>query len=151
MALIWKSDLNTNITVIDNQHRRLVDYINQLEEVREKGDRKAIGKVLNDLVDYTISHFAFEESLLEEAGYNFLAAHRRVHELFTRRVAEYKHRFEAGEDVGADVHQMLSSWLINHIKHDDADYVSAVRVQINDTLNEKKNTGWLKRTLGRFF
>ncbi|MDR1076214.1 MAG: bacteriohemerythrin [Xanthomonadaceae bacterium] len=151
MTLAWTSDLDTGITVIDNQHRRLMSYINQMEELRGSNDREAIGEVLNALVGYTISHFAFEESLLEEAGYHYLNAHRRVHQLFTKRVQEYQKRFRAGDDVGDDVHTLLRSWLISHIKHDDADYVSSVRIQIDNTLDEGKNQGWLKRTLARFF
>ncbi|NMG36715.1 bacteriohemerythrin [Azoarcus sp. TTM-91] len=151
MSLTWTADLDTGIAVIDDQHRRLVDYVNQLETVHSKGDLPTVGHVLDDLVDYTLSHFAFEETLLEESGYAYLKAHKRVHQLFTRRVEEYRERFKRGEDVSAEIHRLLSSWLLNHIKHDDADYVATVSPQIKDTLDEQKNAGWLARTLGRFF
>lgn len=151
MSLTWTPDLDTGIAVIDDQHRRLVDYVNQLETVRSQGDLPTVGRVLDDLVDYTISHFAFEETLLEESGYAYLKAHKRVHQLFTRRVEEYRERFKRGEDVGSEIHRLLSSWLLNHIKHDDGDYVATVSPQIKETLDEQKNAGWLTRALGRFF
>ena len=31
--LDWKDELNTGIRVIDGQHRRIVDYINQLHDI----------------------------------------------------------------------------------------------------------------------
>lgn len=75
MAILWTDDLNTGIDVIDRQHRRIVDYINDLELAKAKQDREAVGKVLDELVDYTLSHFAFEESLQEEAGYKYCKPH----------------------------------------------------------------------------
>ena len=84
--LHWSSDLDTGIEVIDKQHRRIVDYLNELNSANEIGDSKATGHVLQELVDYTLTHFAFEEELQERAAYPFLKAHKRVHEIFTKRV-----------------------------------------------------------------
>ena len=146
MAIVWTKDLDTGIDVIDNQHMRIVDYINELEEANKHGDLKAIGVVLDECVDYTLSHFAFEESLQEEAGYRFVKPHKKVHELFTRRVKEYQERFHAGEDVGVELQDLLGRWLINHIKKDDADYVAAVKENMLEvTRRKKKESGWLRR------
>jgi hemerythrin len=148
MAIMWTADLNTNIDVIDKQHMRIVDYINDLENAHLRQDRNAIGKVLDDLVDYTLSHFAFEESLQEEAGYKYCKPHKRVHELFVRRVNEYTERFRLGDDVSAEIHKLLSAWLINHIKRDDADYVAVVKANMVGTASErgrKRRGGWLRR------
>ena len=69
MAITWTNDLNTGIDVIDHQHRRIVDFINDLEAAQVIKDQEKIRQVINDCVDYTLSHFAFEESLQEESGY----------------------------------------------------------------------------------
>lgn len=151
MALEWTAELNTGISVIDQQHMRLIDYINELEHARDGGDRAKVGSVLNELVDYTLSHFAFEESLLEEAGYRFIGPHKKVHSLFVRRIDEYKQRFEAGEDVAEEIHQLLSSWIVNHIKRDDADYVQAVQPEIKAVAKDESSGGWLSRSMKRFF
>jgi hemerythrin len=128
MAILnWVPDLNTGIEEIDRQHRRIVDYINRLYELRETPDRKLLGDVIAETVDYTLSHFAFEEGMLEEAGYMFSGPHKRVHELFIRRVTEIQQRFEAGEDVTNELHGMLSRWLFNHIRNEDRGYVDTVK------------------------
>ncbi len=148
MVIAWTNDLNTGIDVIDKQHRRIVDYINNLEIAHTNQDKLIIGQVLDDLVDYTLSHFAFEESLQEEADYKFCKPHKKVHELFVRRVNEYVERFKLGDDVTAEIHKLLSNWLINHIKRDDADYVSAVKANMIGIIAEKEkkqNAGWFKR------
>ena len=148
MTIKWTDDLNTGIEVIDKQHMRIVDYINDLENAHQKQDKEAVRQVLDDLVDYTLSHFAFEESLQEEAGYKYCKPHKKVHELFVRRVNEYMERFKLGDDVSAEIHKLLISWLINHIKRDDADYVAAVKANMIGIISEKekkKDDGWFKR------
>ena len=144
----WSSDLNTDIQVIDNQHRRILDYINKLDDISESKDKAEIEKVLNELVDYTLSHFAFEESLMEEAGYPFINGHKRVHELFVKRVSDFQQRFKMGEDINSELLTVLKSWLINHIRSDDNDYVALV--QKNMTQGDNKD-GWIARSVKKFF
>jgi len=82
-------------------------------------NRNEIKAILDELVNYTLSHFAFEEGLMEEAGYPLLRPHKRVHDLFVKRVSDFCARFEKGEDVLVPLRQVLSRWLLNHIMHED--------------------------------
>lgn len=161
--LVWVPELDTGIAEIDRQHRRIVDYINKLYELRSSPDREALGDVIGEMIDYTVSHFVFEESLIESAGYMFAGPHKKVHELFTRRVIEMQTRFDAGEDVAAELHGMLSRWLFNHIRNEDTGYVDSAKAYLrmaresspaaekerlkNEVLQElelqrKKRAGW---------
>lgn len=148
MPIAWTPDLDTGIDVIDQQHRRIVDYINDLKGANIRRDLPAVGRTLDELVDYTLSHFAFEESLQEEAAYPYCKPHKKVHELFIRRINEYVERYRQGEDITAELHKLLSTWLINHIKRDDADYVAAVKSNMVGIIAEKEKkqgTGWFSR------
>ena len=167
--LVWVPELDTGIAEIDRQHRRIVDYINKLYELRSSPDRGALGDVIGEMIDYTVSHFVFEESLIESAGYMFAGPHKKVHELFTRRVIEMQTRFDAGEDVAAELHGMLSRWLFNHIRNEDTGYVDSAKAYLrmaresspaaekerlkNEVLQElelqRKKKGWLARLLNR--
>lgn len=150
--LHWSSDLDTGIDVIDKQHKRIVDYLNELHDANTRGDGSATTHVLNELVDYTLTHFAFEEELQERANYPFLKAHKRVHEIFTRRVAEYQKRAAAGEDVAPELLSTLKIWLVNHIKGDDADYVDSVRKTLGMEAKGDIHTGGLLGSiLKKFF
>jgi hemerythrin len=135
--------LNVGIDVIDQQHRRIVEYINQLDDARTSGHRtrEELGYLINELVDYTISHFGFEESLQEEAGYTFAISHKKVHDLFAKRVADFQQRYEKGEDISKVLNSLLVTWLFNHIKRDDADYVESVKAymkQQHDAVEKRK-------------
>jgi hemerythrin len=145
--LEWTADLDTGIQVIDKQHRRIVDYINKLYHAQQYDSREEISDVLDELVDYTLSHFAFEESLMEDAGYTYVNAHKKVHQLFIRRVGDYQQRFKLGEEIAEELLHTLRAWLINHIKNDDQDYAGDVRKKLSDK-DDRKTLGWLKRFFG---
>jgi len=79
--------------------------------------------------------------LQEEAKYPFAAAHRKVHVLFAQRVAEYQDRFSKGENVTKALNSLLVTWLLNHIKRDDADYSEDVKAYLktqSDYVTKKK-------------
>ena len=146
----WASDLDTGILVIDNQHKRIVEYINKLIDAQVTHDKEQISNVLNELIDYTLSHFTFEESLMEEARYPFIKAHKRVHQLFVKRIGDYVQRFKMGEDITDELLNTLQAWLINHIKSDDNDYVEIVKTNFKGVSSSKEG-GWLSRSLKRIF
>ena len=144
----WSPTLETGIDVIDQQHKRIVDYINALRIAQVKGDRGAVAKTIDDVIDYTQSHFGFEEALLEDAGYPLLNAHKRVHELFIRRVAVLHQRFKSGEDIAQDLHNVLARWLITHIQTEDRHYVGAVKEKMVGVVADQNRR---KSLLARFF
>ena len=144
----WRPTLETGIDVIDQQHKRIVDYINALRIAQVKGDRGAVAKTIDDVIDYTQSHFGFEEALMEDAGYPLLNAHKRVHELFIRRVAVLHQRFKSGEDIAQDLHNVLARWLITHIQTEDRHYVGAVKEKMVGVVADQNRR---KGLLARFF
>ena len=150
--LHWSNDLDTGIEVIDKQHRRLVEYLNELNKAIDEGDQAGVKHVLDELIDYTLSHFSFEEELIERANYPFFKAHKRVHEIFTKRVGQFLERAAKGEDVAPEILSMLKIWLINHIKGDDADYVEYVVKSMGaDAKAAEPSGGWLGGALKKFF
>lgn len=122
----WLNEYELGIAPIDNQHKRIVEFISKLQEAIRMGNSGYAIFVLDGLVDYTLTHFAYEEELQERAGYPFFKAHKRIHAIFVRRIASFRERTQAGEDVSAELLDLLETWLISHIKEDDRDYADAV-------------------------
>lgn len=160
MPITWDSRLDTGIDVIDAQHKRIVDYINDLEIAKIKGDKAMTMEVIEQLIDYTQSHFGFEESMLEEAGYKFLKPHKKVHELFIKRVTEFTMRAAKGEDIADELHSMLAKWLLNHIANEDRDYSDTVKNMVGAEAAHHEGhvavmptarSGFMAGLLGRFF
>ncbi|MDA8391183.1 MAG: bacteriohemerythrin [Gammaproteobacteria bacterium] len=140
----WDPSLSVGIDVIDSQHKRIVEYINELSDAMGRKDRTAVGAILDGMIDYTLTHFTFEESLMERAGYPILREHKLVHESFAKRMREHKKHFTDGGDVTRQLFADLQMWLTNHIKRDDKDYALSVR----KVMEEKS---WISKTLLRLF
>ena len=49
----WTQDLNLGIEIIDSQHRRIVDYINDLTHAIIAENQAEVADVLERLRDYT--------------------------------------------------------------------------------------------------
>lgn len=151
MSIVWTKDLNTGIDVIDEQHKRIVDYINQLKTALHQSDGRLVGSVLNELADYCISHLSFEESLMAEVHYPYLKPHKAMHDMFVKRLEKLQEKYDQGEDVAAQLHDMLSTWLIHHIKKVDMAYATEAQESLLKIVQNKAADGWLSRTLNKFF
>lgn len=147
MYIDWDEDLETGIEVIDAQHMKIVEFINRLYDAAKLKDRVAAEVIFEEVVNYTLTHFTFEESIMEHANYPHFVAHREVHRLFAKRVEEYRTRLDSGEDVAKQLLSELRIWLTNHIKHDDKDYTQVVLQH----LHGKERKGWLRATAQRLF
>lgn len=151
MAYIdWTDELNTGIRVIDGQHRRIVTYINQLHEANESPDNESITDIIAALVDYTISHFAFEESLLEDAGYKVLAEHILAHNNFRNKIHAFEKSAKNGENITLPLLELLHNWLFGHILIEDGQYVPVVSEYL-DKLEANKRSNGLKKWVKHFF
>jgi hemerythrin len=143
MFFVWDDTYNTGIEVIDNQHRMIVDYINRLDNAISTNDKDEIDKVFDNLLNYCISHFSFEESLMTEHGYEHTEGHRRVHNSFTTRIENYKSEWNYGKDISRQLLGDLKIWLVSHIQSEDQDYAEVIRNNLNQ--------GWISKMLSKFF
>ncbi|MCW7753009.1 bacteriohemerythrin [Desulfobotulus sp. H1] len=139
----WVPGLEIHIPEIDAQHRQIVDYINILATAVEEGNTAKTSVVLEKLIQYTVTHFRFEEKLMKEAGYELFREHCLLHESFKEQVLRYQKRLDEGEDVAHDLLTMLSRWLVAHIKNEDKAFAPIVIPHLDK--------GWVKRKLAQFF
>jgi methyl-accepting chemotaxis protein len=127
MTLIdWNDSFSVNIEEIDNQHKRLIEFINQVYKgmMMEEG-REVLGKALESLVDYTKTHFGYEERLFKQHGYPETQSHIAKHEKLVGQVMDFYNKFQSGEaDVDNELLKFLKDWLINHIRGTDKEYVA---------------------------
>ncbi len=123
--MTWSDKLNIGIAVVDDDHRKLVDMVNELFDGIQAGHgQDSVGKVLEKLIAYTKAHFAREEKLFVEAGYPGAAAHKKEHEKLTEDVMAAQAKYNAGATAILSVELMnfLKNWLLNHIQGSDKAY-----------------------------
>ena len=125
MALIdWSAKMSVGIPSIDADHRRLVVLVNDLYEAMSVGEgSKVLHRVLNELIDYTRTHFVREEGLFRTHGYEHEATHKAEHDKLLQTVDDLKRRVDAGERVSpVATGQFLKQWLTEHIMGSDMAY-----------------------------
>ena len=143
------SDL-TGIGVIDDQHQQIFDLIDALGATAQGGDREQIGEAINRIVSHTLAHFEFEEELMEQVAYPFLKVHKRLHDHFIQRLADFTQRFDAGEEIALELEQFLGSWLRSHFSREDKDYSPQVLAEMQGATSptaHADNESWFSRTL----
>lgn len=125
MAFItWNSKLSVGINEIDNQHMKLVGYINELHDAMKVGKAKdKMGEILQNLVNYTVHHFSLEENLMTKASYPGFLAHKKEHTDFIKKVSDFQKSFNDGSAfVSIDVLNFLREWITHHILETDQKY-----------------------------
>ena len=122
MALIvWDQRLETGHSKIDEQHKSLVEILNRLHGAMKQGKGKEeVGGILVFLKDYTVNHFAMEESLMDQHRYSGAVQHKQIHADLVRQVAELVGKFQAGTaTLTLPVMNFLEDWLVKHIQGED--------------------------------
>jgi len=122
MALVtWKEIYVVNISEIDSQHKNLVGIVNELHDAMIIGKgQDVLGKVLTELVDYTLYHFATEEKYFDLYGYPEAELHKKQHKELVEQVAAIYEKFKSGERIlTLDVMNFLRDWLHDHIVGSD--------------------------------
>lgn len=123
----WSDDYSVDIQEIDEQHKCIVMYINELyEALARKNSRDLVADVIQKLAEYTKIHFAVEETLMRIFHYEGYEAHKEIHDKIVQQVLAYQGKFLAGEDkVGMELLMFLKGWLFEHINKVDKQYVEA--------------------------
>jgi len=125
----WSEDLSVGIDMVDEDHKKLLSLINQLQTAAHyQTDNTLIESTLNDLVDYTKYHFSREEQLMEQNNYPDLAGHKEQHEAMVKQVTEFINEYRVDNTRTIDnVISYLKTWLINHIKGTDREYIPYIK------------------------
>jgi hemerythrin len=124
-AIAWNTSYSVGVPEFDDQHRRLIELINQVGD--DYGPRNSFTdglfhEVLRDMFDYTQVHFQAEEDHLRRIAYPQLAAHEREHAAFTARVMEFIDAAKHGQQDRKGIHGFLLKWLVSHILESDMQY-----------------------------
>jgi len=125
MAFVeWDEMYSVRIEEIDNQHKRIFDYINQLHDAMKAGsDMAAMEKILDGLVDYTVNHFSQEEGKMRNSAYPDFDGHKKLHTKLLNDVGGYVEQVKQGKmSVGVELMSFLTRWLQEHILKVDKGY-----------------------------
>jgi len=117
----WSDDFSIHVQEIDEQHKVLVGLLNQLHEaIYQKQGKAASRKILDQLAEYTRTHFLLEESLMRVTHYPDFTAHKQQHEDLIRQISELQHKLDDDKvTITFELLHFLKTWLTHHINNSD--------------------------------
>ncbi|HTY03694.1 MAG TPA: bacteriohemerythrin [Rhodocyclaceae bacterium] len=111
------------IEQVDREHLRIFEIAGRVHDSLLDGGAAALDAArtaVAELLDYTETHFASEEKLMEAAGYPELSAHRGLHRSLLAQARDMEMRVELGErHVPVELNRFITRWLIEHIEAND--------------------------------
>jgi hemerythrin len=125
----WNDKYSVNISLIDEQHKKLFELINKANIVEKfSNNSKGIMGILDQMTKYALKHFETEEHYMKEFNFPGYQSHRNEHIDFTNITIEYKNRAVGGESqITNEILEYLMQWLVNHIQVTDKEYIDCFK------------------------
>ncbi len=119
----WSEEFSVGNGKMDAQHKRLFGLINKVYGALQsgKGNEQALA-ILEELADYTQTHFSEEEALMRLYNYPGLDEQVETHRAFVQKVVDLQESARKGQPLGARVFIFLKDWLTTHICKLDKQY-----------------------------
>lgn len=132
----WNKDYETGIDLIDDEHKKLFEILDEAFEEVEEGERDdKIKNVLTHLYDFMKKHFKKEEEFMKEINFSFLVEHTQIHQNI---IHECNTLLQEVNQTNAELFekklaQLIDEHIINHILVEDKKLVSFYEEQKMDT------------------
>jgi hemerythrin len=122
--LTWRDDMSVGVAKFDDDHRQLVDLINELHDAMSHGrGSAALESVLDRVLDYSRAHFKSEEDLMREHGFPGLEEHAADHQKLLEQTETYREKLtQGGRMMSVEVAEFLVEWLRTHTRDMDKRY-----------------------------
>ena len=126
----WKEEYSCNIKEIDKQHKKLFEiggriyYTASIDDGYDHYDE--IMDILNELTQYTVYHFKYEEDLFLRYTYPDYETHKIEHDFFVKKVGKLLSRdLDKGQyGVIIEIVNFVADWVSGHILKSDHAYKS---------------------------
>ncbi len=133
MLLKWDDSLLTGIEIIDNQHKELLNKINDLvNKLETDSSNDDFIKSINFMKMYALEHFETEQSYFEEFDYPMSQEHTQEHKKFISKIQELEEKsntFGNAIHLSIELNAYLIHWWYSHIKHYDKHLASFINIK----------------------
>jgi len=123
----WCDSYSLGIKVIDDQHKRLLEFVNALcndDEIHTDEEHDYFKEIIAQAVDYIKTHFAAEEGIMLATRYPGYDEHKKHHNDFILNVVRSAKDYHAGKRlVLSKFSCFLRNWILSHIAVVDVGYI----------------------------
>lgn len=146
----WNKNFDTGIALIDEQHKKLVQLLNQLaSHLAYQADNLTLNEIFSELADYASYHFQAEEKIWHEflAGEVFEQEHKALHHEFVMEIHNLKKHTDSPEHVIEEILSFLTHWLAFHILDCDKRMAKTV-LAIQEGMSMQQAKEYSEREMG---
>ena len=125
----WADDLVIDGGLIDEDHRKLVNLVNELHTATSEGrGMEIVDKILDALIEYTAEHLQREEAQMAEVNFPNLEQHKMGHVKFIENLRNLQKKYENGSiTVASQLSTILRDWLSLHIRRSDKELLEFMK------------------------
>lgn len=121
----WDDTILLGIDIIDDDHKFILSRINSFILAIEDGKNFAtIRDAFREMEQSIFQHLAFEEGLLQKAGYTGFDGHKATHDRLTDELEQIWDDMLADPSFqpNAAARAWIESWLFVHVRNEDFAY-----------------------------
>lgn len=124
MTLVqWRDEFRTGIASVDYEHEVLIQILNDLHaRLAGSVEKQAVANFLGEINAKISAHFALEEKIMRDCGYDQYTDHKADHERLLDGIRDIMDDFDRGDYLDYDeaLAAHLRDWFTQHFKTRDA-------------------------------
>ena len=115
--LSWKEEYKLNVTILDEQHEKFFDLVQQLVLIVEAGNElMELPQFFFKLMSYAENYFLNEEIIFKEYQFNHLEKYQNEHQNFIGKIAQFQDDYnQNNQSVGYELLGFLTWWIKKRI------------------------------------
>lgn len=143
MAIEWREGMETGLSVIDNDHKKLIsicnDIISLLAKVEDVEDEELSSQIHNtfiELQEYTKTHFTREEMIMKAIHFDDHRNHIVLHKNLIKVLISTYNKFKLARESGnlkenlKEISDILHKWLVEHVIKEDLKMKPAAKIHL---------------------
>lgn len=125
----WKEEYTVNISVIDEQHKKFLDIINELKDIVNNNACKQEASKIFFQIAYLIDHYFIKEEIyFKDCKYPNFDQHKISHNQFIDKIIQFQKDLEKKkENICLDLYNYLEEWFDEHILKYDKEAVEYLK------------------------
>ena len=124
----WNDKYSVGISIIDEEHKKLIDIINLAIVSKEQNyNSEKTKEVLNEMDEYKCKQFTIEDTGMLKFNFSEYQVHRNeLLNFMDSTIESYKDLTMDNYQIINEILEFLKQWFVNHILETDKIYINSI-------------------------
>ncbi len=129
----WTHEMSVDNVALDDDHKAFFELAKIIVDIDVTAKSTVLESCLIMLEEYVAGHFLREEKALKAVNYPHLEMHVQKHTTFKNHILKFIKNYNEGIFDGLDdLPSLVTSWLVQHIMHEDMRYKYWIKDKLVD-------------------